>query len=76
MDTIKVERSGDRQFINIPAKYELKEKEVYIKKVGESLVILPKHKLTKDWFDNLNSFSKDFMNHREQPEHQEREAFE
>ncbi len=76
MDTIKVERSGDRQFINIPAKYELKEKEVYIKKVGESLVILPKHKLTKDWFENLNNFSDDFMKDREQPEHQEREAFE
>ncbi len=76
MDIIKVERSGDRQFINIPAKYELKEKEVYIKKVGESLVILPKHKLTKDWFENLNNFSDDFMKDREQPEHQEREAFE
>jgi antitoxin VapB len=76
MDTIKVERSGDRQFINIPAKYEFKEKEVYIKKVGESLVILPKHKLTKDWFENLNNFSDDFMKDREQPEHQEREAFE
>ncbi len=76
MDTIKVERSSDRQYINIPPKYELHEKEVYIKKVGDSLVILPKHKLTKDWFENLHNFSDDFMNDREQPEIQEREEIE
>jgi len=73
MDTIKVEHSEGGQYINIPAKYELKEKEVYIKKVGDSLIILPKHKLTKDWFENLHNFSDDFMNDREQPEMQERE---
>lgn len=75
MDIVKVEHSGNRQYINIPEKYELHEKEVYIKKVGESLIIFPKNKLTKDWFDNLNNFSEDFMNDREQPEQQEREFF-
>ena len=64
MDTIKIKYQGDKQTINLPEKYNSKEDELYIKKVGDSLVIFPKNIPFEDWFKNLNNFSDDFMSER------------
>jgi len=68
MDTIKIEYKGDKQTINLPEKYNFDEKELYIKKVGESLVIFPKNIPVETWFRNLYNFSDDYMIDRIQPE--------
>jgi antitoxin VapB len=48
--------------------------EVYIKKQGEAIVLLPKEKSWKSLFDSLNHFAKDFKIERNQPvENQKRE---
>ena len=48
--------------------------EVYIKKQGEAIVLLPKEKSWSPLFDSLNHFSKDFKIERNQPvEKQKRE---
>lgn len=75
MDTIKIKYQGDKQTINLPEKYNFKEDELYIKKVGDSLVIFPKTIPFEAWFKNLNNFSDDFMNERIQPELEKRKDF-
>ena len=68
MDSIKIKYSGDKQTIDLPEKYNFDEKELYIKRVGNSLVIFPKNVSLESWFKNLYNFSNDFMNERIQPE--------
>ncbi len=72
MDTVKIEYKGDKQTINLPEKYNFDENELYIKKVGNSLVIFPKDIPIENWFKNLYNFSDDFMNERIQPEFDKR----
>jgi len=48
--------------------------EVYIKKQGEAIILLPKEKSWDTLFDSLNHFAKDFKIERNQPvEKQKRE---
>ena len=47
---------------------------VYIKRVGNAVVLIPFHEPWQSLFDSLELFSDDFMAQREQPEQQEREA--
>ncbi|MDQ3022421.1 MAG: type II toxin-antitoxin system VapB family antitoxin [Bacteroidota bacterium] len=68
MDTIKIKYIGDKQTINLPQKYNFDEKELYIKKVGNSVVIFPKNIQLESWFENLYNFTDDFMSERVQPE--------
>lgn len=68
MDTIKIEHKGKKQVLNIPDKYKIKDKEVYIKKIGNTLVILPINNSWQTLFDSLDKFTDDFMNERVQPE--------
>ena len=68
MDTIKIKQKGKNQTISIPKKYNFEDDEVYIKKVGNSLVILPKKNPWNGMFESLNRFTEDFMSERIQPE--------
>lgn len=72
MDSIKIKRKGDKQSIDLPEKYKFDENELYIKKVGNSLVIFPKNISLDTWFKNLYNFSNDFLNERIQPEFDKR----
>ncbi|MEO8666794.1 MAG: AbrB/MazE/SpoVT family DNA-binding domain-containing protein [Ignavibacteria bacterium] len=67
MDSVKIKVKGDKQTISLPEKYNFDEKELYIKRVGNSLVIFPKSIQLDSWFKNLYNFSDDFMNERIQP---------
>ena len=42
--------------------------EVYIKKQGEAIILLPKENSWAPLFDSLNHFTKDFKIERKQPE--------
>jgi len=64
----KVFQNGRSQAIRIPKEFRVDTTEVYIEKVGETLVIRPKKENKWDiWFDNLNEFdTSDFMVERVQ----------
>jgi len=52
----------------------MKGSEVYIKKQGEVIILLPKEKSWNTLFDSLKHFAKDFKIERNQPvENQKRE---
>ena len=73
----KVFKNGRSQAIRIPKEYRVDSDEVYIEKVGDSLVIRPKKKdKWESFFDKLKEVdTKDFMKDREQLPIQDRELF-
>lgn len=73
MDTAKVFQSGRSQAVRLPKEYRFDDKQVFIKKVGDAVVLLPYDAGWKTLFDSLGLFSPDFMGSREQPEQQTRE---
>jgi len=76
MQTVKVFKSGNSQAIRIPKEFSIDEKELYIQKVGKSIILTSKDDLWRAFEESLDKFSDDvFKNGREQPEHQERDFF-
>lgn len=73
MDTAKVFQSGRSQAVRLPKEYRFADKQVFIKKVGNAVVLLPYEAGWQTLFDSLGQFSADFMASREQPEQQARE---
>ena len=73
----KVFKNGRSQAIRIPKEYRVDSDEVYIEKVGDTLVIKPKKDDKWDkFFETLKDVdTKDFMIKREQLPIQERELF-
>lgn len=77
MDIAKIFMNGRSQAVRLPKEYRFEGSEVYIKKVGEAVILIPYHAPWQSLFDSLELFSDDFMENRNQPEMQERaEMFE
>jgi len=74
---VKVSQNARTQTIQIPKEYKLESDEVYIDKIGDSLIIKPKYKNHWDsFFDTLQDIdSSNFLNNRTQLPVQEREMF-
>ena len=60
------------QAIRIPKEFRLYTKEVWIEKVGDSLIITPKPESWTDFFHNSLKLSKDFSMDRDETPPQER----
>jgi antitoxin VapB len=76
MNTAQLITNGDNQTVIIPKKFQLTGSEVYIKKIGNAVVLISKDNPWQTLFDSLNIFSDDFMPTREQPSLDEREQLE
>jgi len=74
MKTAKLFQNGQSQAVRLPKEFRMPGKEVYIKKQGNAIVLLPKEKSWDTLFNSLGHFAKDFKIERKQPEvDQERE---
>ena len=72
--TAKLFMNGQSQAVRLPKEFRFTDtKEVFIKKVGDTLVLSAKKAGWNDFFNSLSEFSDDFMNERNQPAVQERE---
>ena len=77
MDTARIFQSGRSQAVRLPKAYRFDGTQVFIKKVGDAVVLMPYQGGWQTLFDSLNEFSDDFMASRSQSEQQLREdAFE
>jgi antitoxin VapB len=73
MFTTKVFRSGNSQAIRIPKEYQIDGEELYINKIGNTIVIFPKNDPWDLFKKSLTDFSDDyFISGRNQPEMQKR----
>ena len=73
MTTAKVFRSGNSQAVRLPKEFHLDASEVYIRRVGGVLILLPKDDPWTCLEASLSMFSDDFMSKREQPHLEPRE---
>jgi antitoxin VapB len=63
METAKLFKNGRSQAVRLPKKYSLAGDEVYVKKVGGIVVLIPKDEDPwKPFVDSLDKFSEDFFN--------------
>jgi len=74
METAKLTTDGDRQIVILPEQFHLSGNEVYIKKMGNAIVLISKENPWQTLFDSLEQFDDDFMESREQPKLQNRES--
>ncbi len=73
MRTAKLFKSGGSQAVRLPRDFRFEGTQVFIKKMGETVVLLPQQNSWQTWFDSLAQFSDDFLVEREQPPQLERE---
>ena len=75
MQTARLFVNGRSQAVRLPKEYQFKGEKVYVKKVGEAVILVPVDKEWEVFMHGLNSFSDDFMSEgRQQGNDQEREA--
>jgi len=72
----KVFTSGNSQAVRIPKEFHIDFSELFIKKIGSSIILTPKESNWENLKRSLSEFSDDFMTEgRSQPAMQEREVF-
>lgn len=74
MRTAKLFQNGQSQAVRLPKEFRFEGDRVFIKRVGEAVVLLPHQASWQTLFDSLARFSDDFMADRQQPGAQEREG--
>jgi antitoxin VapB len=72
----KVFNNGNSQAVRIPAEYRVPEDEMLIRKVGSTLILLPKDDVWSVFRRGVDGFTDDFLLERQQPEPQDRAVFE
>ena len=73
MKTAKLFRNGQSQAVRLPKEFRFDGEEVFIKRVGNAVVLIPTAHSWDTLMESLGKFSADFMNDRAQPEQQKRE---
>jgi len=71
METARVIQSGRTQTIRLPKGYRFKDKKVFIKRMGNAIVLIPQSDPWRSLFDSVHQFTDDFMEQREQPNRRE-----
>lgn len=75
MEIAKLSTIDDRQAVILPESFQVEETEVYIKKIGNLIILIPKENSWQALWESLSLFSEDFMENRDQPELEMREAW-
>ena len=74
MLTSKVFISGNSQAIRLPKEYQVDDKELFIQKIGSTIILFPKKKPWDTFEKSLTEFTNDFMaDGRNQQKMQERD---
>ena len=75
MQTAKLFINGRSQAVRLPKTCQFKGSDVYIQKIGSTVILFPKDKIWETFLHGLNSFTEDFLaDGRNQPEMQERDG--
>jgi len=73
MEIAKLLTNEDGQIVVLPAAFHFNGTEVYIKKVGNAIVLLDKDNPWQSLIESLDQFTDDFMTTYEQPPLDKRE---
>ena len=73
MFTTKVFKSGNSQAVRIPKEYKIDSNELFINKIGNTIIIFPKNDPWRIFKESITDFSDDyFFDGRNQPKMQKR----
>ena len=61
MEIAKVFENGRSQAVRLPKKYRFAADEVFVQRLGDSLVLTPKDKIWETFMNGINSFTDDFF---------------
>ena len=73
MKTAKLFQNGQSQAVRLPKEFRFEGDEVFIKKSGSAVVLIP---IVNSWdslINSLDKFTRDYMGDRDQPGQQKRE---
>lgn len=73
MDSAKLFQNGESQAVRLPKDYRFRGSKVYIKRMGNAIILIPEHDSWQAMVESLPLFSEDFMTERTQPAVEERE---
>lgn len=74
MKTAKIFRNGRSQAVRLPKEFRFKGDQVYVKRIGNAVVLLPYENSWESLVESLTLFSDDFLETRNQPGDQPREV--
>ena len=75
MKTAKLFQNGQSQAVRLPKEFRFDDSEVFIKKTGNIVQLIPRSDSWNSLFGSLKKFSPDFMVERVQPELDKRDTF-
>jgi antitoxin VapB len=67
MKTAKLFKNGDSQAVRLPKEFRFDGSEVFIKRVGSAVVLLPRGRSWDTLVESLAKFPSDFLEARKQP---------
>lgn len=68
METAKVFLNGRSQAVRLPKEFRFDTEEVFVTRLGNAVVLIPKKDSWNILFDAIDGFTDDFMESREQPD--------
>lgn len=74
MNRAKLFKNGKSQAVRLPKEFQFHGSEVYVKKIGRNVLLIPKEDPWESLINSLDTFSDDFMAERDQPNVEERES--
>ncbi|MDA0347690.1 MAG: type II toxin-antitoxin system VapB family antitoxin [Verrucomicrobia bacterium] len=74
MDTAKLFKNGSSQAVRLPKNYRLPGKQVFIRRLGKGIVLMPEVGSWDTLIESIHQFTDDFSSAREQGEVDERES--
>ncbi len=73
MDSAKLFYNGRSQAVRLPREYRFEGEEVFIKKIGSAVVLMPKKQVWEVHEAGVDYFSDDYMESRKQPDQKKRD---
>ena len=73
--TAKIFTNGRSQAVRLPKAFRFNAEEVYIRRVGEDVILSVKKPIWHDFFHEASAFDGDFLAERDNAAPQERDAF-
>lgn len=74
MDTAKLFKNGRSQAVRLPKEYRFPGNQVFLRKVGNGVLLIPDEGSWDSLIDSVSLFTDDFLETRDQGEHEQREG--
>ena len=62
MEVAKILSEGETQLVALPKNFRFSDEEVFINRIGDAIILVPKEKTLSGMLAELDLFTEDFMN--------------